>query len=76
MLNLIFNPWLRIGILLVLSLSSVGYGIHKLRQDAIAKVEAAATADALRRTQNAINSGDSVDVSPDGLLKSDGHRRD
>jgi len=48
----------------------------KIRSDAIAGVEAAATADALRRTENAITAGDAVDTSPDGLLKSDGHKRD
>jgi len=48
----------------------------KIRSDAVAGVEAAATADALRRTENAITAGDAVDTSPDGLLKSDGHKRD
>jgi hypothetical protein len=48
----------------------------KIRSDAIAGVEAAATADALRRTENAITAGDAVDTSPGGLLKSDGHKRD
>jgi len=52
-------------------------GIYfKIRSDAIAEIEAKATFDALRRTQDAIRAGDSVDVTPDGLLKSDGHRRD
>jgi len=50
--------------------------IYKIRRDAVAEVEAAATADVLRRTQDAVRAGDSVDVSPDGLLKSDGHKRD
>jgi hypothetical protein len=48
----------------------------KIRSDAIAGVEAAATADALRRTENAITAGDAVDTSPNGLLKSDGFKRD
>jgi hypothetical protein len=48
----------------------------KIRSDAVAGVEAAATADALRRTENAITAGDAVDTSPGGLLKSDGHKRD
>jgi hypothetical protein len=48
----------------------------KIRSDAIDSVEAAATADVLRRTQNAVTAGDDVDTSPDGLLKSDGHKRD
>ena len=48
----------------------------KIRSDAVAGVEAAATADALRRTENAVTAGDAVDTSPGGLLKSDGHKRD
>jgi high-affinity K+ transport system ATPase subunit B len=56
----------------MLTLSGVYF---KIRSDAIAEVEAKATADALRRTQDAIRAGDAIDVSPDGLLKSDGHRR-
>jgi hypothetical protein len=74
--SLLFTPlgrYLAIG-MLVLGLTSCA--IYKIRADAIAEVEAAATADALRRTENAIRAGDAVNVSPDGLLKSDGHRRD
>jgi len=48
----------------------------KIRSDAIAEIEAAATKDALRRVENAVRAGDAVDVTPDGLFKSDGHKRD
>ena len=44
--------------------------------DAIAEIEAAAQADALRRTKNAVNAGDAVDTSPDKLRQSDGNARD
>ena len=74
--NFIFTPlgrYVAIG-LLVFGLTSCV--IYKIKADATAEIEAAATADALRRTQNAIRAGDAVDLSPDGLLKSDGHRRD
>jgi hypothetical protein len=74
--SLLLNPWGRFAGLLVLAVLLTGYGIHNLREEAVAKVEAAATADALRRTQNAVRAGDAVDTSSDGLLKSDGHRRD
>jgi len=74
--SLLFNPWARIILAVIFAISSAGYGIHKLKQQAIAEVEAAATADALRRTQDAIRAGDAVDVTPDGLLKSDGYKRD
>ena len=76
MFSLLFNPWVRIAACLLASVGLVGYGIHKLKEQAKAEIEAAATADALRRTQNAIRAGDSVDTSPDGLLKSDGFKRD
>lgn len=76
MFSLLFNPWVRIAVLILLSIGSLSYGIHKLKQQAIAEVEAKATADALRRVEHAIIAGDSADVSPNGLLKSDGHKRD
>jgi len=74
--SLLFTPvgrYLAMAFAAIVILSGVYF---KIRSDAIAEVEAAATADALRRTQDAIRAGDSVDTSPDGLLKSDGHRRD
>lgn len=75
MFSLLFTPigrYISYAVIILIVLMGI---YEKIRVDAIAEVEAAATADALRRTQNAIRSGDAVDVSPDGLLKSDGHRR-
>jgi len=60
----------------VAAVAILGGVYFKIRSDAMAEVEAAAVSDALRRTQNAIRAGDSVDTSPDGLLKSDGFKRD
>jgi len=74
--SLLFTPlgrYLAIAFAAVVILSGVYF---KIRSDAIAEVEAKATADILRRTENAINAGDAVDVTPNGLLKSDGHKRD
>jgi len=74
--SLLFTPIGRyaiIAVIVVLTLSGVYF---KIRSDAIAEVEAKAVADVLRRTQDAVRAGDAVDVTPDGLLKSDGHRRD
>ena len=74
--SLLFTPVGRyaiIAVIVVLTLSGVYF---KIRSDAIAEVEAAAVADALRRTQDAVRAGDAVDVTPNGLLKSDGHKRD
>ena len=76
MFSLLFTPvgrYLAMAAAVVVVLGGIYF---KIRADAIAEVEAAATADVLRRTQNAVTAGDAVDVTPDGLLKSDGHRRD
>ena len=76
MFSILFTPIGRYAIIaaiVVLTLSGVYF---KIRSDAIAEVEAKAVADVLRRTQDAVRAGDSVDVTPDGLLKSDGFRRD
>jgi hypothetical protein len=48
----------------------------KIRHDAISETIALSDKEALRRTQDAIAAGDSVDVSPERLLEDDGHRRD
>ena len=76
MFSLLLTPLGRYAIFGMLALVLTTCVYFKIRSDAIAEVEAAAAADVLRRTQNAVNAGDSVDTSPDGLLKSDGHRRD
>jgi hypothetical protein len=75
MIAFLFSPigrYVAIGLLVFIALGSI---YAKIRADAVAEIEAAATADAIRRMQNAVNAGDRVDVSPDGLLKSDGHKR-
>ena len=76
MLNFLLSQMGRYIVVGTLVLALTGGIVYKIRSDAIAAVEARALADALRRTQNAVRAGDSVDISPDGLLKSDGHRRD
>ena len=76
MFSLLFSPlgrYLAVAVLVVVTLGGVYF---KIRADAIAEVEAAATADVLRRTQDAIRAGDSVDTNPDRVRDSDGHRRD
>jgi high-affinity K+ transport system ATPase subunit B len=74
--SLLFSPLGKYVAILMLVIGLTSCVYFKIRADAIAEVEAQATADALRRTQDAIRAGDAADVSPDGLLKSDGHRRD
>jgi len=73
--SLLFTPLGRYAIIAVVAIMALGGIYMKIRSDAIAEVEAAAVSDALRRTQDAITAGDAVDVTPDGLLKSDGHKR-
>jgi len=76
MITFLFTPlgrYIMIGGLIVVALGGV---YVKIRADAIAEIQAAATADALKRVQNAITSGDNAIISPDRLLESDGHRRD
>lgn len=64
-----------VGVALAI-LAVIGTIYMRGRSDALSGAEAAAAADALRRTENAIRSGDSVDVTADGLRNDDGHRRD
>jgi len=74
--NLLFTPLGRYAIIGGLVIMAALGVYMKIRSDAVAEIEAKATSDALRRTQDAIRAGDAVDTSPGGLLKSDGHRRD
>lgn len=76
MFSLLFSPVGRVVVLLTLAVGLTTYGIHRIRLSAIQEIERKATEDALRRVENAVRAGDAVDVSPDGLLKNDGHRRD
>lgn len=75
MFSLLFTPvgrYLAIGAAVVMVLGGVYF---KIRADAVAEFEAAALADALRRTQNAINAGGAVDVRPERLRDEDPNER-
>jgi high-affinity K+ transport system ATPase subunit B len=65
--------YVAIAVIVVMALTGVYY---KIRADAIAEIEAAAQADVLRRTQNAIHAGDSVADDPAKLRERDKHQRD
>ena len=68
MIAFLFSPigrYVAIGLVVFMAASGIYY---KIRADAIAEIEAQATADAIRRMQNAVNAGDAVDVSADGGL--------
>jgi len=76
MIGFLFSPlgrYILIGGVLIVALGGV---YVKIRSDAINEIKAQATADALKRTQDAIAAGDAAAVSPDRLLQDDGHRRD
>ena len=75
MFSLFFTPigrYLAVGAAILIVLSGVYF---KIRADAVAEVEAAAVADALKRTQNAINAGSAVDVRPERLRDDDSNER-
>ena len=74
--SLLFTPvgrYAAIGLIILMTLTGVYY---KIRRDAVAEVEAAATADVLRRTRNAVDASDAVNISPDRVRDPDQHRRD
>jgi len=76
MIAFLFTPigrYLAIAGLIVVALGGV---YVKIRADAVAEITAAATADALRRVQDAVSAGDSAVISSERLLETDGHRRD
>jgi hypothetical protein len=74
--SLLFTPIGRYIALAILVIGVLGGVYTKIRHDAVAEIEAAASADVLRRTQNAVRAGDAVDLSADGLRKSDPNARD
>jgi hypothetical protein len=74
--SLLFTPLGRyaiMGVIIVMTLTGVYY---QIRRDAVAEIEAAATADVLRRTRNAVDAADALDLSPDRVREPDKHRRD
>jgi hypothetical protein len=76
MIGLLFSPLGRYILLGGVVIVIIGSAYLKIRSDAIAEIQAAATADALKRVQNAITAGDNAVISPDRLFENDGHRRD
>jgi hypothetical protein len=73
MLSFLFSPITRLlgGIMAVLAVIGAIYG--KGRRDARQKIEGEANAEALRRTQNAIDSGNRA--ASGELRADDGHKR-
>ena len=76
MFNLLFTPLGRYAIMAIIAVVALSGVYYKIRADAVAEIEAAATADVLRRTRNAIDAADALDLSPDRVREPDKHRRD
>ena len=74
--SLLFTPLGRYAVMAFIAIAVLSGVYYKIRRDAVAEVEAAATADVLRRTGNAIRFGDAVNTSPDRVRDPDQHRRD
>lgn len=76
MIALFLSPIARYVAMGVLLVALIGGVYVKIRSDAIEAEHSRLTSDALKRTQDAIRSGDNAAITPDRLLEDDGHRRD
>ena len=74
--SLLFTPFGRYIAIAVAILVILGGIYLKIQADAIAEIEAEATADVLKRTQNAIRAGDAIKLTPDRLRDPDRNERD
>jgi len=76
MIALLFSPlgrYLVIGGLIAMVLGGIYF---KIRSDAVAEIEAAATVDALRRMEDAVRAGDAINLNPDRVRDPDRNSRD
>lgn len=76
MFSILFTPIGRYAFIAALILVVLGSVYFKIKADAVAEIEAAATADVLKRTQNAVRAGDALNLSPDRLREPDRNERD
>ena len=74
--SLLLTPVGRYAVMAFIAIVVLSGVYYKIRRDAVAEVEAAATADVLRRTRNAVGASDALDLSPDRVRDPDKHRRD
>jgi high-affinity K+ transport system ATPase subunit B len=74
--SILFTPIGRYAFIAALILVILGSVYFKIRADAVAEIEATATADVLRRTQDALRAGDSIKLTPDRLREPDRNERD
>jgi hypothetical protein len=76
MIALLFSPLGRYLIIGGIVLAVIAGGYFKIRFDAQAEIKAEAQSDALRRMQDAILAGDTINISPDRLREHDSNSRD
>jgi len=76
MIGLLFSPlgrYIVIGGVVFIALAGVYF---KIRADAVEDMKAKAQADIIERTKDALDAANSVNLTPERLRESDGHRRD
>ena len=76
MIPLLFSPlgrYIAIGGVILVTL----FGVYlKIRADAVNDMKAKAQADIIERTKDALDAANSVNLDPERLRDTDGHRRD
>lgn len=76
MIALLLTPFGRyVGIAIIVFISLTGI-YYKIRNDAVAEMEAKANIEIIRRTNEAISAGDRIDISPDRVRDHDKFQRD
>ena len=76
MIGLLFSPlgrYILIGGVVFMALAGVYF---KIRADAVEDMKAKAQADIIERTKDALDAASAVNLNPERLRESDGHRRD
>ena len=76
MIALLFTPlgrYIAIGGVVLVALFGVYF---KIRADAVEDMKAQAQADIIERTKDALDAANSVNLDPERLRDTDGHRRD
>lgn len=76
MIGLLFSPlgrYIVIGGVVFMVLAGVYF---KIRADAVEDMKAKAQADIIERTKDALDAASAVNLTPERLRESDGHRRD
>jgi hypothetical protein len=76
MTALLFTPlgrYIAIGGVILVALFGVYF---KIRADAVEDMKAQAQADIIERTKDALDAANSVNLDPERLRDTDGHRRD